>query len=83
MEKHLKEKTPKHTCKIESLCCNLKVTQHCKLPILQLKKSRELFFSYLPRIIGLPRWLSAKETACQWRRYRFDPWVEKNPWRMK
>ena len=32
---------------------------------------------------GLPRWLSYKESACQWRRHRFDPWVRKIPWRRK
>ena len=30
---------------------------------------------------GLPRWLSDKESACQCRRHRFDPW--KIPWRRK
>ena len=30
---------------------------------------------------GLPRWLNAKESACQWRRCRCDPWVGKIPWR--
>ena len=32
---------------------------------------------------GLSRWLSGKESACQCRRYRFDPWVVKIPWRRK
>jgi len=35
---------------------------------------------------GLPRWLSGKESSCQCRRcrrHRFDPWVEKIPWRRK
>jgi len=27
--------------------------------------------------------LSGKETACQCRRFRFDPWVGKIPWRRK
>ena len=27
--------------------------------------------------IGLPRWLSGKESACQCKRLRFDPWVRK------
>ena len=34
----------------------------------------------------LSRWLSGKESACQWRRLRrhkFDPWVRKMPWRRK
>ena len=35
---------------------------------------------------GLPRWLSGKESACQFsrcKRCRFDPWVRKIPWRRK
>ena len=28
-----------------------------------------------------PRWLSGKESACQCRRCRLDPWVRKIPWR--
>ena len=34
----------------------------------------------------LPRWLSGKESACQFRsckRYRFDPWIRKIFWRRK
>ena len=30
---------------------------------------------------GLPRWLSSKESACQCRRCRFNPWVSKIPWK--
>ena len=30
---------------------------------------------------GIPRWLSGRESACQCRRYRFSPWVNKIPWR--
>ena len=33
--------------------------------------------------LGLPRWLSGKECACQHRRCRFDPWFGKIPWRRK
>ena len=33
--------------------------------------------------LGLPWWLSDKESACQCRRHRFDPWVRKIPWRRK
>ena len=29
----------------------------------------------------LPRWLSGKESACQCRRWRFNPWVRKTHWR--
>ena len=34
--------------------------------------------------LGLPRWLSGQESACQCRRLQrlaFDPWVGKIPWR--
>ena len=31
----------------------------------------------------LPRLFSGKESACQGRRPRFDPWVSKIPWRRK
>ena len=31
----------------------------------------------------LPRWLSGKESTCQYRRREFDPWVRNIPWRRK
>ena len=34
-------------------------------------------------IIGLLRWLRGKESACQYRRCEFDPWVGKILWRRK
>ena len=33
--------------------------------------------------MGLPRRLSGKESACQCRRCRFNPWIGKNPWSRK
>ena len=30
-------------------------------------------------IIGLPLWLSGKESACQCKRLRFNPWIRKIP----
>ena len=44
------------------------------------------YFSHLSSPVGLPKWLSAKESACQGRRCRrpgFDPWVGNIPWRKK
>ena len=38
-----------------------------------------LFASTYPRFGGLPRWHSGKESTCQWRRCRFNPWVWKIP----
>ena len=51
---------------------------------IQLKK----FFLTSPCIkkkqkVGLPLWLSCKESACKCWRPRFDPWVGKIPWRRK
>ena len=34
-------------------------------------------FKYRPQ---LPRWLSSKDSACQYERCRLDPWVRKSPW---
>ena len=34
-------------------------------------------------IRGLPWWLSGKESTCQCRRLRFNPWDRKIPWRRK
>ena len=39
------------------------------------------FCSVLGKIYGLPWWLSDKESSCQCRKHRCDPWVEKIPWR--
>ena len=33
--------------------------------------------------MGLPRRLSSKESVCQCRRCRFNPWIGKNPWSRK
>ena len=34
-------------------------------------------------MVGLLWWLWDKESACQCKRHRFDPWVGKMPWRRK
>ena len=39
-----------------------------------------------PHPLGIPRWLSGTESACQYRRRKrhgFDPWVGRIPWRRK
>ena len=41
---------------------------------------------FLLPLLGLPRWLSGKESSCQCRRHRsprFHPWVRKIPWSRK
>ena len=34
-------------------------------------------------IVRLPWWLSGKNSTCQCRRHRFNPWVRKVPWKRK
>jgi len=46
------------------------------------------FMSFLYNLItnflgGLLWWLNGKESACQCRRHKFDPWLGKIPWRRK
>ena len=43
----------------------------------------DLYFWKVYLLRGLPRWLSNKESTCQCRRLRFNPWVGKIPWRRK
>ena len=48
--------------------------------------SRRLIWVDLIVRLGLPWWLSGKESACQCprcRRHKFNPWVGKIPWRRK
>ena len=44
------------------------------------ERQRKRFERYLEAGIG---WLSGKESTCQCRRYRFNPWIGKIPWRRK
>ena len=41
------------------------------------------FFLQIYLHTELPRWLCGKESTCQCRRPRFNPWVRKNLWRRK
>ena len=45
----------------------------------------ELNLQYLQDVtaLGLPWWLSSKESTCEYRRLGFDPWVGEIPWRRK
>ena len=44
----------------------------------QWQRNTDLF-----ELLGFPRWLSGKESACQWGRWGFSPWIGKIPWRGK
>ena len=41
----------------------------------------ELNLQYLQDVtaLGLPWWLSSKESTCEYRRLGFDPWIRKDP----
>ena len=43
----------------------------------------EFIFSIRCPVPQVPWWLSGRESTCQFRRHRFDPWVGKIPWRRK
>ena len=51
------------------------------------KKANAVFYHdkyHVPLLgMGNPRWHGGKESACQFRRLRFDPWVGKIPWGWK
>ena len=44
-------------------------------------ESQEDTFGMNLNCVGLSWWLGGKESACQYRRGGFDPWVRKIPWR--
>ena len=46
-------------------------------------KEEKKMYNQLILVIGIPWWLSGKESACQYRRCGFNPWVRKIPWRKK
>ena len=48
-----------------------------KLNLRQLRKGRTVNLSLGNEMIGLSWWFGGKESACQCRRPRFDPWVRK------
>ena len=50
--------------------------------LLQNHSSKALVFWHLAFCM-LPTWLSGKESACQYRNHRYDPWIAKIPWRRK
>ena len=60
------------------LCCSMGDLQS------SLQHAGSLVEAY--ELLGLPWWLSDKESACQCRnrkRFGFDPWVGKIPWSRK
>ena len=39
----------------------------------------EVYYGSCVQVDGLPWWLMGKESFCQCRRLKFDPWVRKIP----
>ena len=55
-----------------------------KIVLIYFFEARQSFiFSSAVLILGFPWWLNGKESACQFRRCRFNTWVRKIPWRRK
>ena len=48
-----------------------------------MTQTNKLFYGLTMDTRGLPRWLTGKESTCQCRRCRTDPWVGKTAWRRK
>ena len=49
----------------------------------EIEHFASIILTYIYKTKGLSQWLSGKESACQCRRHKFDPWVRKIPWRRK
>ena len=49
-------------------------------PCCSMYKNTIPFYGWI-LYLGLPQWLSSKESTCRCRRRGFDPWVRKIPWR--
>ena len=57
-------------------------TNHNFIPWYVSEKNKDTSlkrYSHLSVHVGLPWWLSSKESACQRRRCGFDPWMENVP----
>jgi len=50
-----------------------------KTQTVQEKKKKQISWTSLKLKLGLPWWLSGKESNCQCRRHGFDPWSRKIP----
>ena len=60
---------------------NLPAVQETKIGSLGWEDPGKRGMATHSSILGLPWWLSGKQSAWQYRRHGFDPWVGKIPWR--
>ena len=62
--------------------CELELVPPRRLPALTFYESiSQSMFTRVSHLQELPWWLIGKESTCQRRSHRFDPWVGKIPWR--
>ena len=72
-----------------NFCLSLPLVTKVSIRIFRINRILQIhIFMYLMKkfIIffrGLLWWLRGKESTCQCRRYGFNPWVKKIPWRRK
>ena len=55
----------------------------CRQTLYSLSHKNIYIYIYIYSFSWFPRWLSGKESACQRRRHRFDPWGRTFLWRRK
>ena len=60
----------------------LKIMNHNCIPEIYNYTSTKITHTHT-HTHGLPKWLSGKESTCQCRRLRFNPWIRKIPWKRK
>ena len=58
----------------------LKIMNHNCIPEIYNYTSTKITHTHT-HTHGLPKWLSGKESTCQCRRLRFNPWIRKIPWK--
>jgi len=51
------------------------------LPVIQMDPLTVVFIIFDYSLMVFPNGSTGKESACQGRRHRFDPWIRKIPWR--
>ena len=77
---------PSPPCAVWVRLCNTPTPNGCCVEVGNLQvflRRMDMGYSRVVYRVGLPWWLSGKESASQCRRGGFDPWVRKISWRRK
>ena len=72
---NMPEVVNKHTCNLN----NADLTGEMIILVSLIKHVLLIFRAFETLLEGLPWWLSGKESTCQCRRHRFDPWSGRIP----